>query len=337
MEIDCNTQQDSYTITVERDAIWRAGQLADLDRKVLVVTDDGVPQAYADAILSQCSEGYIYVIPQGEASKNTEAFTEILKELLDKGFTRSDAVVAVGGGVVGDLAGFAAACSMRGIDFINVPTTLLSQIDSSIGGKTGIDFGGIKNSVGAFHQPSQVIIDPCCLRTLPLREENAGLAEAIKMAATCSESLFCKIESCGCLEEDFEEIITGALLIKKWIVEQDPLEKGLRRVLNFGHTVGHAIEATSEGKYLHGECVAMGMPCFASDGAAERIRAVLEWNGLPSRCPLKPAVLIPYILHDKKMAAGKVTVVYVDKIGSFEFRQAGVAELESYILKNIEK
>lgn len=321
-------------ITLERGSIGRAGQLADLDRNVLVVTDDGVPQKYADAVISQCRRGFRFTVPQGERSKSLENYAGILRELLGKGFTRSDAVVAVGGGVTGDLAGFAAATYMRGIDFINIPTTLLSQIDSSIGGKTAIDLCGVKNPVGAFHQPRRVIIDPDCLRTLPRRQLHAGLAEAIKMAATCSESLFSRIEGCDCLEEEIESIISEALLIKKGIVDEDPRENGVRRVLNFGHTIGHAIEAASDGKYLHGECVAMGMPCMASDEAAGRIEAVLAKYSLPSRSPLEPDELMPFILHDKKMASGKVTVVCVDKIGSFEFRQAGAEELECYIRKS---
>lgn len=337
MELFCHTPGGGYGITVARGAIRNASSMANLDRKVLVVTDDGIPSGYSDAVLSQCREGHRFVFPQGEKNKNLETFAAILSEMLRLGFTRSDAVVAVGGGVTGDIAGFAAASYMRGIDFINIPTTLLSQLDSSVGGKTGIDFGGIKNSVGAFHNPVRVIIDPDCLETLDGRLIHEGLAEAIKMAATSDAELFSLIAGSRDLKADIEAIITTALRIKIDVVERDPEEKGLRKVLNFGHTIGHAIEAAAGGKYYHGECVAMGMPCLASPAAAAQIREVLEKYSLPSRSPFAPSVLEPYILHDKKMASGKITVVYVDKIGSFEFRQAGAEELKCYIENNLEK
>lgn len=337
MELFCHTPAGGYGITVERGAIGKAAQLADLDRKVLVVTDTGVPPAYSDAVLSQCPDGHRFVIGKGEKHKNVSTWESILEEMLRLGFTRKDAVVAVGGGVVGDIAGFAAATYMRGIDFINIPTTLLSQVDSSVGGKTGINCGGVKNSVGAFHYPVRVIIDPDCLSTLDGRLVSEGLAEAIKMAATSDAALFEKIEKSRNLAEDLEDIIASALRIKINVVEQDPGEKGLRKVLNFGHTIGHAIEAAALDEYFHGECVAMGMPCMASPKAAGRIVKLLEKYNLPTRIPFAPETLMPYILHDKKMASGKVTVVYVDKIGSFEFRQAGPEELKCYMDNYLEK
>ena len=337
MELYCHTPEGGYGITVARGAIRDAASLADLNRKVLVVTDDGIHSAYSDAVLSQCREGYRFVFPHGEKSKNLDTFAAILSEMRRLGFTRSDAVVAVGGGVTGDIAGFAAASYMRGIDFINIPTTLLSQLDSSVGGKTGIDFGGIKNSVGAFYNPVRVIIDPDTLETLDARLLHEGLAEAVKMAATSDPSLFALIAGSCDLGADIEAIIAAALRIKIDVVEHDPEEKGLRRVLNFGHTIGHAIEAAAGGKYYHGECVAMGMPCMASPEAARQIREVLEKYGLSSRSPFPYSALEPYILHDKKMASGKVTVVFVDSIGSFEFRQAGPEELKCYIENNLEK
>lgn len=334
MELFCHTPTGGYGITVERGAIGKVAQLADLDRKVLVVTDSGVPAAYSDAILAQCPDGHKFVFGQGERNKNLKTYSSILEEMLRLGFTRRDAVVAVGGGVAGDIAGFAAATYMRGIDFINIPTTLLSQVDSSVGGKTGIDFGGVKNPVGAFHYPVRVIIDPDCLATLDDRLLREGLAEAIKMAATSDSSLFERIAASRDLAKDLEEIIVSALSIKIDVVEQDPSERGLRKVLNFGHTVGHAIEAAADGKYFHGECVAMGMSCMASPEAAARIVKVLEKYNLPTRIPFAPETLMPFILHDKKMVSDKVTVVYVDKIGSFEFRQAGIGELKCYIENN---
>ena len=240
-------EENSYGITVESGALTKAGGLFDLDRRVLVVTDDGVPEEYAEAVASQCREPYIVTLPHGEATKNFESFRQLLSEMLSHSFTRKDCVVAVGGGVIGDLSGFAAACYMRGVDFYNVPTTLLSQVDSSIGGKTAIDLDGVKNIAGAFYQPKGVLIDPETLKTLDSRQLHAGLAEAIKMAATSDAFLFKKIEESSDLQADLQTIIVGALLIKRDVVQQDPKENGLRKILNFGHTIGHAIESFGEG------------------------------------------------------------------------------------------
>ena len=247
--------------------------------------------------------------------------------MLEKEFTRKDCVVAVGGGVVGDLSGFAASCYMRGIDFYNVPTTLLSQIDSSVGGKTAVDLDGVKNAIGTFYQPKKVIIDPNVLETLDERQLRAGLAEAIKMAATCDGELFGILEKSDSLATDLPTIIERALLIKKNVVEKDPDEKGLRKVLNFGHTIGHAIESASEGRLLHGECVALGMLPMCGKQARERIENVLKKYGLPTETERTPEELLPFVKHDKKAAFGTVSTVFVPTIGQFEFKKATPEEL----------
>lgn len=314
------------SIVIKRGALHHITDYLNLDRKVIVVTDDGVPAAYSDAVLNACREGYKFVFPHGEESKNFDTLQKILKTMLDHGFTRTDAVVAVGGGVTGDMSGFAASCYMRGVDFYNVPTTLLSQVDSSIGGKTAINFGGVKNNIGAFYMPEKVIIDPETLNTLTPRLLHEGLAESIKMAATNDAELFSYIESEGSLDEKLDRIITDSLVIKNSVVKADPKEGGLRKVLNFGHTIGHAIEAAShalesdpEKQLYHGECVAIGMLQMASKPAAARIKAVLEKYNLPTINPYKMEELRPYIKLDKKASGNSITTVYVEKIGSFEF------------------
>ena len=334
MTLPCSTSQGNYDIVIGRGVLQRAGVLLDLDRKVLVVTDDGVPAQYAETVLHACREGWRFVLPQGESSKNLDNWQALLSTMLDHGFTRGDAVVAVGGGMVGDLAGFAAAAYMRGIDFYNIPTTLLSQLDSSVGGKTGVDFGGVKNIVGAFKQPAKVLVDPDCLRTLSPRQLHEGLAEGIKMAATCDADLFRLIAGTDDLERDLEKIIEGGLRIKRDVVQADTQERGLRRVLNFGHTVGHAIEAAAGGALFHGECVAAGMMYFCSDEARSELRPVLEKYGLPTADPLDPDTLLSYILHDKKMGdGGTITCVQVDAIGHFSFRNLGAGEIRDLIQK----
>ena len=317
MIIPVNADNGCYDIVLERGSLKKAGQLLELDRRVLVVTDEGVPPEYAGCVASQCREAIVVTVPRGEGSKSFEQLERLLSAMLEASFTRGDCVVAVGGGVVGDLSGFAASCYMRGIDFYNIPTTLLSQVDSSVGGKTAVNFGGVKNIVGAFYQPKKVIIDPETLKTLERRQLMAGLAEAIKMAATSSAELFEIIEKSEDLDADLPEIIRRSLCIKRDVVEQDPKENGLRRILNFGHTVGHAVEGFNKGKLLHGECVALGMPPMCSGEALERVTKVLKKYGLPTEIEQSADELMPYLKHDKKMTADLVKVVLVDKIGQF--------------------
>ena len=317
MIIPVNADNGCYDIVLERGSLKKAGQLLELDRRVLVVTDEGVPPEYAGCVASRCREAIVVTVPRGEGSKSFEQLERLLSAMLEASFTRGDCVVAVGGGVVGDLSGFAASCYMRGIDFYNIPTTLLAQVDSSVGGKTAVNFGGVKNIGGAFYQPKKVIIDPETLKTLERRQLMAGLAEAIKMAATSSAELFEIIEKSEDLDADLPEIIRRSLCIKRDVVEQDPKENGLRRILNFGHTVGHAVEGFNKGKLLHGECVALGMPPMCGGEALERVTKGLKKYGLPTEIEQSADELMPYLKHDKKMTADLVKVVLVDKIGQF--------------------
>ena len=331
MEISITSKQNdiSYDITIRRGCLDDVGSLFDLKRKVLVVTDDGVPAQYARKVMSQSSSGFLHVIRQGEASKNLESFSKMLEFMLEKKFTRKDAVVAVGGGVVGDLAAFVAASYMRGVDFYNVPTTLLSQVDSSIGGKCGVDFRGVKNSVGAFRFPSSVLIDPNVLRTLSNRQLSAGLAEAIKMGLTSDGELFALIEKSENILDDLDDIIVKSLRVKADVVASDPFETGLRKVLNFGHTIGHAVESLSGGSLLHGECVAIGMTCMCSDAVLGRLLPVLEKYGLPSRADFDPNDVMRLIGSDKKSEGDFLSTVHVGSIGSFEFRKESPADLKA--------
>ena len=310
---------EGYDVIIEPGALRRAGELLNLDRKVFIVTDDGVPEGYAQALASQCREPHLYTMPQGEGSKCLDRFSEILSAMLNAGFARGDCVAAVGGGVVGDLAAFAASCYMRGVDFYNIPTTLLSQIDSSVGGKTAVNFDGVKNAVGSFYFPKKVLIDPDLLKTLDARLLAAGLAEAVKMAASLDESLLALIENSTDLFADLPEIITRSVALKKEVVEQDPYETGLRRVLNFGHTVGHAIESAEAGRYYHGECVAMGMIPLCADGVRDRLKAVLTKYGLPVSYDGDKMALLPLLVKDKKKINNAIRAVYVPRAGAYEF------------------
>ena len=219
---------------------------------------------------------------------------------------------------MGDLSGFVAATYMRGIDFYNIPTTLLSQVDSSIGGKTAIDFEGVKNIIGAFYQPKKVLIDSTTLLTLDNRLLSAGLAESIKMAATFSKELFDLIKGPDQLMNKIDDIIIQSLKIKKYVVENDPYEKSLRRVLNFGHTIGHGIEASLNGKLYHGECVALGMLYFSSDEVKVELINLLKKYNLPTSYDFDKNVAYKYITLDKKAVGEYINIIKCEKIGTFE-------------------
>ncbi len=327
MIIPVNLGTDSYDIVLERGCIRHAGELLRLDRKVLVVTDDGVPEAYAKTVADQCGEARIETLPQGEENKNFAGFERLLRAMLDFGMTRKDCVAAVGGGVIGDMAGFAAACYMRGIDFYNIPTTVLSQVDSSIGGKTAIDLDGIKNIVGAFYQPKRVLIDPEVLETLPDRQVANGMAEAVKMAVCFDAEGFALAEGYR-IGDRPDRLIENALRIKKRVVEEDVKEQGLRRALNFGHTLGHGIESLhAENGLYHGECVALGMLPMCSDAVRPRLKAVLERLGLPTVCGADPDRVVAAVIHDKKADHGKIMAVVCEEAGSCRITPMAPEEL----------
>ena len=321
MTICMNLGEDSYDIIVERGVLANASKHLNLNRRVLVVTDSGVPEQYAKVLAAQCKDGVICTVEQGEASKSLDGFGKLLQTMLDHGFSRKDCVVAVGGGVVGDLSGFEASAYMRGIDFYNIPTTLLSQIDSSIGGKTAINFGGVKNIVGAFYQPQKVLIDPELLKTLPQRQISNGLAEAIKMSLTSDKDLFDIFESSSDIEGSIDEIIIRSLNIKKNVVEQDEKETGLRKILNFGHTIGHGIES-SEGmsELYHGECVALGMIPMCSEEVRPRLINVLKKCNLYRTLEYDWDKITEAAFHDKKADGSTVTVTTVSEVGRFEMK-----------------
>lgn len=318
MIIPVSLGEKSYDVVVEKGALKNIDKYVDLNRKVLVITDDGVPSVYAKTVLNRCQDGYLFIIEQGEKSKSLEVFGDILTAMLKFGFTRKDCVIAVGGGVVGDLAGFVASSFMRGVDFINIPTTTLSQIDSAVGGKTAVNLNGVKNVVGAFYQPKKVIVDIDTLATLPTRHFFNGYAEGIKMAVTFDSQLFELIEKNNAYSI-IEEVIKKSIIAKKTVVEQDEKEQNLRKILNFGHTVGHGIESTNFGKIFHGEAVALGMLAMSSTKVRDRLITVLKNNNLIKDVPYNWEKIEEAILHDKKSLGKKITTVQVEEIGNYSF------------------
>ena len=300
---------------------------ADLSRRVLILTDDGVPAEYAKRVAAAAREAYIYTVPAGEGSKSIETYNAVLTFMMEHDFTRSDCAVAVGGGVCGDLWGFCAASYMRGIDFYNVATTVLAQVDSSVGGKTAVNLGNVKNIVGAFWQPKAVCAPRDVLSTLPARQVSNGLAEALKMAVVFDEELFRVFESGEALER-IEEVTARSVELKCAVVERDEREGGLRKLLNFGHTIGHGIEsACGMGGLLHGECVAVGMLPMCSEKVYERLLPVLEKLSLPTHTDAAAEDILAALHHDKKVSNGLVSAVFADEIGKGYIKEVPFEEL----------
>ncbi len=317
----------NYDIVIEKGIAQRSGELINKiipTCKVLVVTDDFIPSKHSDLVVDSLNKvGYKtvkYVIPHGEGSKSIQEYAKMLSFMADKNFSRKDLVVAVGGGVVGDLAGFVASTFMRGIKFVNMPTTLLACIDSSVGGKTGIDLPSGKNLVGTFYQPSMVICDSEFLKTLPDEIYKDGLGEAIKYGIM--EKSVWKILKNGIF--DIDDFIYKCLKIKVNVVEQDEKEGGLRQVLNLGHTFGHAIETLSNYTILHGFAVSKGIAIMAklskesgdlTEDEEQEILSVISSFGIDYSCPYSLKQLKEVIYRDKKASNGKVNLIYIEKIG----------------------
>ena len=336
MYIDINTKESEYKVVIERGCISRTGEMFNTDRKCLIVTDDGVPAGYAETVASECSRPLIMTVPQGEGSKSTEWLERLLLMMLKEGFTRSDCVIAVGGGMAGDLAGFAAAIYMRGIDFYNITTTLLSQADSSIGGKTAINLGGVKNIAGVFRQPGMVLIDTELLDTLPEDQMLSGFAEIIKAGMIADAELFGYIEKTVLGDNDadsgsiinkinIEYVLEAALKVKKAVVEEDEREAGIRRILNYGHTIGHGIESVTG--MLHGWCVAVGMIPMCSPEARNRLVPVLSRLGFPLRIDCDHEAVFRSMIHDKKMENGEINAVFAEEPGNAVIKRMTPEEL----------
>jgi len=304
--------------------------------KVMIITDKNVAKEYLTEVERQVRMSgpkvYNIVVPAGEKSKCLDQASSIYNELVKCNITRSDAILTLGGGVVGDLGGFCAATYLRGIDLIQLPTSLLAQVDSSVGGKVGIDLDYGKNLVGAFHQPKAVIIDPLFLETLEDHYMIDGMAEVIKYGCISSANLFVKLMGYTYHEdliEDIEEIITRCCQIKRDIVEEDEHEHGIRRTLNFGHTIGHVVETFFKfKKYSHGEAVAIGMAQITKKTVAEGISQadtyrniveILDAYGLPSKLPNMPLDKVQEILFtDKKFENEALHICALEKIGKAE-------------------
>ncbi len=343
MILNIETKLSEYDIVIEKNILSFVGDYISKllkeksmsVKKIFIVTDERVDSIYGlrleESLIKNDFEIKKYVIKEGEASKNILALTEIYSEMADFSMTRTDMIIAFGGGVVGDLAGFAASSYLRGIKYIQLPTTLLAQVDSSIGGKTAIDISQGKNLVGSFYNPYLVVIDPTLLETLDIRQLRNGMAEVIKYALIKDRNMYdmlMKIENKRHLFEKLDEIIYRSCSIKKEIVENDQFDRGERMILNFGHTIGHAIESHYKfKKYLHGEAVAIGMLRISElafkkglleEKTVKDVKNILNKFSLPSQDDISNKELIKYIKNDKKNFGNKIKVVILKEVGRVE-------------------
>ena len=334
-----------YDVCIQRGVLDEVGSriAAVLGKsRAMIVTDDTVDALYAARLEKSLADAGIpaakFVIPHGEASKNMQTLCSLLETLAEAAFSRKDILIALGGGVVGDLTGFAAAVFLRGIRYAGIPTTVLACVDSSVGGKTAVDLAAGKNLAGAFHHPSLVLCDPDTLETLPDEVRADGFAEIIKYGVLGDAALFEMLRDPASL--DMEEIIARCVQAKADIVEQDELDNGLRKLLNYGHTAGHAIEAHSDFSVMHGHGVAMGMMIAARYAARrglcpadlpEEQAKVIRLYGLPTQSPYPPAVLYESTTRDKKRMKNQIDIVIPKQIGECVLLRLNIEELKNYL------
>ncbi len=334
--------RQGYDVVIGRDLLKNSGQLVRAtigDCRLAVVTDTNVAKLYLSPVLASLKaagfDACSFVFPAGEAHKRMNTLSDMLEFFADQHLTRKDCVVALGGGVTGDMAGFAAGCYLRGIRYVQMPTTLLAAVDSSVGGKTAVDLSAGKNLAGLFHQPSLVVCDTDTFETLSADEFANGAAEAIKTGILDDEALFSLFES-GDARQNISDIVEQCVAFKARIVEADETETGIRKTLNLGHTAGHAIERCSDFTIPHGHAVAVGLAIiaraaerlgWAKEPIAGRITHALARNGLPITTSFSAEALAEAALSDKKRAGGTITLVVPNKIGDCALLDIPVEDL----------
>ncbi|MER0123020.1 3-dehydroquinate synthase [Streptococcus sp. ZJ93] len=355
MQLNVNIPHHPYTLFIERGSLAKAGEWVSQvwpTQKITIITDNHVGGLYADTVKTSLEEAgfevLVFEFLEGEARKNLETVQLAYEFLVTNSMTRSDGIIALGGGVVGDLAGFVAATYMRGIHFLQIPTSLTAQVDSSIGGKTGVNTPHAKNMVGAFYQPDGVLIDPNTLQTLGDRELIEGMGEVIKYGLIADVELWQELDemdgSVASILEHAESLIYHSCDVKRKIVVEDELDNGVRLYLNFGHTIGHAIEATAGyGEVMHGEAVAIGMVQLAHvaeqkglmpAGITQQIRSMCQKFGLPvSYEPWNTYKLYAALTHDKKARGKSIKTIIVPEIGKAAIHQIPIEEIKEYLDK----
>lgn len=318
-EIIISSKKGNYQIIIGKGALKNINKFLDSAKKYVLIHDDLIPEQYIANVRTAFKDCLEIPFPAGEKSKSFSEFERIIKIMQTNDIKRDACIIALGGGVTGDLSGFIASVYMRGIDYVHVPTSLLAQIDSSIGGKVAINTEFSKNSIGSFYPPKMVIVDPSALSTLPERQFSNGMAEMIKYGMIASRKLFDELKIKK-IDEIIEEMIYESINIKKFFVEKDEFDKTIRRALNFGHTFGHAYESYYKySKYLHGEAIALGMlELTLNRDAKEALVFLLKKYNLPTKDEIDLKELDSYIKRDKKNTQNSLNMIIVKEIGKYE-------------------
>lgn len=329
--IDVPIPNKQYKVLIEEGILSKIDQYIDTNKDIVIISDDNIPKKYVDIIKPLLKNPITIFVPQGEQSKSMETAYSLINTLIEHKVTRSSILIALGGGVIGDLVGFVASIYMRGVDFVQIPTTLLSQIDSSIGGKVGVNAEKMKNAIGSFKQPILVLIDPTVLHTLDKRQISSGIAEMIKYSLIADKSLF-KDLLVNDVFNDITSYITRCIMIKREIVLVDEFDYGKRQLLNFGHTIGHAIEQYSNYQLLHGEAIAVGMVKMSQDkDYLNDLLLILKKYNLPSSYDYDEEIIYNIISTDKKANGNKLNIILVESPGNGFIKEINVSDIKERI------
>lgn len=329
--ININIPNKEYNVHIKSGLLFDIEKYIDVNQEIVIITDDFIPKDYLDIIKTKITNPLVFEVPMGENSKSIDIAYSIINEMIEEKVSRSALLIALGGGVIGDLTGFVASIYMRGIDFLQIPTTLLSQIDSSVGGKVGINSETMKNAIGSFYQPKMVLIDTETLKTLSEREFNNGVAEMIKYGLIADKTLFYDVLEKS-INDNLEHYIGRCVEIKRNLVVQDELDKGIRQLLNYGHTIGHAIEQHSEYSILHGEAISIGMNLMSKGYSHHSdLIKILNKYSLPVDHDYESNILLKYIKTDKKVMNEKLNIVVVEEVGNGLIKTIKINDIKEYL------
>jgi len=329
--IEINIPNKEYKVHIKNGLLYDVDKYIDVNREIVIVTDDFIPKMYLNVLKTKIPNPLIFEVSMGESSKSIDTVYNIINDMIKENISRGALIIALGGGVIGDLTGFISSIYMRGIDYIQIPTTLLSQIDSSVGGKVGINSKNMKNSIGSFYQPKIVLIDPNTLNTLSDKEFNNGIAEMIKYGLIADKNLFYDVLEKD-VKENIEEYISTCIKIKRNLIINDEYDKGDRQLLNFGHTIGHAIEQDSNYNLLHGEAVSVGMSLISLDTNYHNdLIKVLNKYNLPVKYEYDIETIYNYIKTDKKVNNNKLNIIIIKEVGNGLIKKINLKEIKKYL------
>ncbi|PAT02656.1 3-dehydroquinate synthase [Candidatus Izimaplasma bacterium ZiA1] len=327
--INVSYRNTDYNIYIDNNILDNLKNYVDTNKKILIITDDKLPKKYIKNIGKQLIDADLFVFESGEINKSEKTLFAILNHLAKNNYSRDSLLIALGGGITGDITAMAASIYKRGIDYINIPTTLLSQVDSSVGGKTAINSEHGKNLFGTFYNPIMVLIDPTTLNTLTERQKSNGIAEIIKYGLIHNEEII------NCLENEnlnYEKLIKLSIKSKLYFVAEDPYDKKNRQILNFGHTIGHALEKASNYEYLHGEAIAYGIKKMIKGTDFEnRVLNLLKKYNLDINIKIDIDKLYNYIKNDKKISNNKMSLILVKKIGNGFIKTIELKDIRKFL------